>query len=474
MSDAAPPSARASRDHFPLLAIAGIALLGVVGAALVRAADRGHFADALSTYRSDRRGARALYLLTEESGLQVDRVQKNLELIDPGSQLVLLGVDVKPTFKDLLSQDEDGDGVVDGEADDGDSEGDGRDGGVATPADAGTPEEALAAFFALVTDAGFARSADGGFALEKPPEREGLNTLFVTSLSKDEREKLLEHVNAGNLLLYAPLRAEVDPLLQALDVTVYPGTGAEPEVLAPAMPSLFTAGVGEVEAPVLAYMSLPLAAVPLLDNDRGLPVLALVPYGRGQVVLLTAPDLASNEWLAKRDNAQLWLSLFRAMAERGPVLFDEYHHGFTSERSVAELASRYGLHFAIGQLLVGLALWAGALRRFGRPRAPPAQERLAAADALSAISRIYREGKHGAHAAAQILRGLLQDLAPIAGRRPQDGPRLVGAGLEARGRKDLAAALAEVEQLAATASTERDVERIARAAALARRRLART
>jgi hypothetical protein len=168
------------------------------------------------------------------------------------------------------------------------------------------------------------------------------------------------------------------------------------------------------------------------------------------------------------------MSILAHMSSGGPVLFDEYHHGFTSERSVAELASRYGLHLAIGQLLLGLGLWAAALRRFGRPRALPVDERLAGADALSAISRIYREGKHVAHAAGQILKGLVQDLAPLSGRRPQDGPRLVSAGLEAHGRRDLAAALLEVEQLATSAATERDVERTARAAALARRRIART
>ena len=449
---AAPPRARAGRDHFPLLVIAGLALLGYLTAAVVRAADRGNFADALSTYRSDGRGARGLYLLAEESGLTVRRLQNDLEVLDPREQLVLLAVDGTPDLQTLLEEDDGDEGAADAGA----------------PPDAGfrSVGKAVAVFWP---------SADGG--VETPDAgaktgRQGLNALFVVAMSEDERKALLEHVSNGATVLYAPGITTADPLLEELHVSLRaaPG-GTEPEPLAPAVPSAYTAEVNAVLAPVRAYQYLPTGAVPLLDNADGEVVMGLVPHGKGRVLLLTAPDLASNQWLAREDNAQLWLSTLGTMNRAGPVLFDEFHHGFTSERSVAELASRYGLHFAIGQLLLGLCLWAAALRRFGRPRAPREQERQAAADALSAISRIYREGRHVTHAAQQILRGLLQDLAPLAGRRAQDGARAIGASLEQRGRKDLAAALAEVAALFATAQTERDVERLARAAALARRRL---
>jgi uncharacterized protein DUF4350 len=440
MSDPA-PRAPVARDHFPLLVIAGIALLGYVTATVIRAADRGNFADALSTYRSDPRGARGLYVFAEESGLPVHRNQRDLQILEPKAQLVMLAVDGSPDLEELLN-DEDG--------------GARRDAG----------------FKKVAT---FWPSADGGVETDGGVDRrEGLNALFVQPLQKEERKALLDHVARGATLLYAPSRMTGDELLQELGVTARPARSTEPVDLSPAVPSPYTAEVGTVEAPVRGFLELEPNAVPLLDDEQGAVVMALVPHGKGWVVLLTAPDLASNQWLAKEDNAQLWLSTLGHMAKGGPVAFDEYHHGFTAERSVAELATRYGLHFAIGQLLLGLCLWGAALRRFGRPRAPPEDERLAATDALSAISRIYREGKHRAYAARQILEGLLQDLAPVAGRRPQDGPKAVGASLEARGRKDLAAALHEVHVLSELATNERDLERTARAAALARRRLSGT
>jgi hypothetical protein len=430
-----------SRDHFPLLFVAGIALLGFVSASLIRAAGRGSFADALSTYRSDRRGARALFLLASESGLPVSRLQKSLEVIDPGSQLVLLAID----------------GAPEPEPADLESLFGGLDGGTPSP------------------DAGTAPS-DGEDREDRDArtEREGLNRLFVTGVGKEERESLLKHLDQGHTLLYAPWSAGGgDELLAALNVGLEDTGGVEAVGLVPAVPSPLTAGVERVEVPVRSYFELPDGALPLLvtDTEERLVAMALVPHGAGRVILLGAPELAANEWLGRADNAQLWLSTLGALAARGPVQFDEFHHGFTSQRSVAEFASRYGLHFAIGQLLIGLCLWAGALRRFGRPRAPPADERLAGTDALSATSRIYREGKHFAHAAQQILRGLLQDLAPLAGRRMQDGVGPVAIGLRQRGRPDLAAALADVSRSADAATSDRDVERTARAAALARRRM---
>lgn len=433
-----------SRDHFPLLFVAGIALLGFVSASLIRAAGRGNFADALSTYRSDRRGARALYLLAAESDLPAGRLQKSLEVIDPGSQLVLIAIDGAPEPPDL-----EGLAALLGQ-------------------DGGTPVHA----------AGHAPDAGTLAAKEKKPDRDGLNALFVQRISKEERESLLKHLDQGHTLLYAPWSAAAgDEVLSALGVELEDTGGEEPVGLVPAVPSPFTAGVGRVETPVRSYFALPDGAVPLLttDSEEQLVAMALVPRGAGQVILLGAPELAANEWLARADNAQLWLSTLGTLARNGRVLFDEFHHGFTSERSVAEFAARYGLHFAIGQLLIGLCLWAGALRRFGRPRAPPPDERLAGTDALSATSRIYREGKHFGHAAQQILKGLMHDLAPAAGRQVVGGlgPETLCHLLHYHGRLDLAAALEEVSELARSAASDRDVERTARAAALARRRMKR-
>ncbi len=268
-----------------------------------------------------------------------------------------------------------------------------------------------------------------------------MNAFSAPSLSDDEREKLLEHVGAGNTLIYVPIGDPEDPLLRELGVGLVPVEGSEGmrTFVAP-QPSVWTRGVEHAEAEVRTHLALPAHGVPLLtDAQLGAAVAALVPWKSGRVVVISAPELAMNRRLALADNAQLWLSLLTAAAgAQGTVSFDEFHHGFTDDRSMAAFAARYGLHFAILQLVLGVGLWTVALRRFGRPRMPPELERVGSTDALFAASRIYREGRHHAYAANLLAKGLAQALAQHAGLSARAQASDVANALRARGEPLLA------------------------------------
>jgi hypothetical protein len=415
------------RDRFPVLLLGGVLMLGVLGVFVLQGARRGAFADRLSTFRSEKGGARALYLLLQEAGLPVERHQTDLEVIDVGRNLVLLGVSFEKAHgADRSAFDESDAGVADDDAD---------------------PDEDLQA--------------------------RGYNTVRSPKVSREETEKLLQHARNGATVIYAPADSRDNPLLEALDVYL---VRAEAELdvrtLVPAQPSRYTRGVERVETRVKAFLDLPPGAVPLLlDEELDEVVMALVPWGHGKVIVLGAPALATNEALGMADNAQLWLSLARAATDGATLTFDEFHHGFTGGRSMGEFAARYGLHFAFGQLMLGVAFWALALRRFGRPRAPKEELRLGSTDALFATSRLYREGRHFAHAAAAIARELATQMAFRAGVSGKSTPAEIGAALEVRGRKDLARALLQVARHATSASSEEDVREVAELAALARRQL---
>jgi hypothetical protein len=415
------------RDRFPLLLVGGLVLLAVLGGFVMKGARRGSFADRLSTFRSEPDGARALYLFLAEHGVEVRRHQMDLTVIESNRNLALLGVSFeaergfdKPAF-------------------------DGSDAGV----------------------------ADDEADLDEDEKARGYQAFRSPRVSRDESEKLLEHVRNGATLLYAPASFRDNPLLEAIDVAL---VRADPKLglrtLVPAQPSRYTRGVERVEAKVKAFLDLPPGAVPLLvDEMLDEVVFAMVPWGQGRILLLGAPELAMNEALGRADNAQLWLSTGRALADGASLDFDEYHHGFTGNRSMGQFAARYGLHFAFAQLLLGAAFWALALRRFGRPRAPTEELRLGSTDALFATSRLYREGRHHAHAAASIVRGLAAEMAARAGLPGKSTPAEIGAALELRGRKDLARALLDVARAATGALSEDDVLDVARRAALARQHL---
>ena len=413
------------RDRFPLLVVGGLLLTAVLGTWLVRGAARGGFADTLSTWRAQPDGARGLYLLVQESGLPTVRRTADLQIIQKGTGTpVLLAVEV--------------DGAREEDPD----------------------QTALAA------------DKKDGLEDEEVP-RHGFNRLHVPELSDTETEKLLAHVKTGGTLVYVPWGSQENPLLDALGVKLTKADTSLPmRTLVPPLSSPYTLGVERVEAKVQAYLTLPeKGVVPLLrDEPLDMTVAAVVPYGAGKVLVVGAPELAMNQALARADNAQFWLSALRALGP-GPYEFDEHHHGFTNERSVVDFARRYGLHFAVAQLLLGLCLWAVALKRFGRPRAPPESMRVGATDALFAMGRLYREGRHHGFAANLITKGLTQELALHAGLPAHAPPKSVAEGLVARGREDLANGLRAVVRNAETVSGESDLKQLAARAAVLRQRI---
>ncbi|WNZ64527.1 hypothetical protein QEG98_13105 [Myxococcus sp. MxC21-1] len=66
---------------------------------LVRGARRNTFADTLSTYRAQEDGARALFLLAQESGLPVTRRMADLRIVSGLGTPVLLAVEVSGAYE---------------------------------------------------------------------------------------------------------------------------------------------------------------------------------------------------------------------------------------------------------------------------------------------------------------------------------------------------------------------------------------
>lgn len=417
------------RDRFPLVFIGGLLMLGAFGSFVLQGARRGSFADRLSTYRSEPNGARALYLLLEEAGLSTSRWKKDFAVLDDDTTLVLLGT----RFADEADQDSTNPGGA-------------QDAGVV---DEWTDEE------------------------REDFEERGLNTFRSPAITPDETKKLLEHVRNGGTIIYAPWRETEHQLLTAVDVFLTPAENPKEIVtLVPAQPSRFTVGVEHLETRVRNWLDLPPGAVALLvDEGSDRVVIGRIPHGQGNLIVIGAPELAMNRALARADNALFWRSMARALASAGPVAFDEYHHGFTSDRSIGDFAARYGLQFALGQLLLGVMAWAASLKRFGRPKIPADAARIGATDALFATSRLYREGRHHAHAAASILKELAAECAVKAGVPSRSEPAEVSTALDLRGQRELATSLTAVASAAHTVKSEADVENVARLAALLRSQL---
>jgi len=314
-----------------------------------------------------------------------------------------------------------------------------------------------------------------------------LALLGVHNLPAEELEKLQKYVtDGGRLLIVASPKKKQDSVFAELlhsGKQVYEAFGVTatecdaPEIereLEVAVASPLTRGVEQPQARVAGYLArkdaepmLPLLLDPHAE-DRAVAI--TFGHGSGRVVVISAPDLATNRGLGRGDNARLWASMLATLTEAGPLEFDEFHHGFTGERSISGYAARHGLHWALVQLLLALWVWVAAQRRFGRPRLAQAEERVAGADYLWAMARIYRQGAHRGHAVRLLLDGLVRALSRTAGGGPKASLGEVVRALSRRGRPDLARALASAEGRAAAACTsDENVLSFARACAGARK-----
>ena len=311
--------------------------------------------------------------------------------------------------------------------------------------------------------------------------------LGVERMPQPEIEQLQKYVSAGGRLLiverpeekkksvFAELLHERRPLLDAFGVTLSECDSPDIERdLEVAVPSPLTRGVEQPQAKVAGYLTrregdpmLPLIVDPHAD---GKPVAIAFMHGSGRIVAVSAPDLATNRGLGHGDNARLWASLLTTLAQSGPIEFDEYHHGFTGERSISGYAARHGLHWAVLQLLLALWVWVASQRRFGRARREPDEERVAGADYLWAMARIYRSGAHRAHVVRVLFDGLTRALTRKAGVHLKAPVGEVVRGLNRRGRPDLGRALANAEtRVAGAAGSDQEVLAFARSCAGARK-----
>jgi Fe-S cluster assembly scaffold protein SufB len=488
------------RDRFPLLVIAGLLVLAALGSFMFKSARRGAFADRLSTFRSEPDGARALYLVLEQQGLPVRRNQHRLDLIDPGAPLVLLGVRFDAEHGDQQRAFDGSDAGVDAEEADADDEEveDVKARRLASLRAPGIEDDEREKLLEHVRNGATVVYVPAGWrsdpllqALEvelvRADRQLGVRTLVVAQPTAFTRgvEKVEAKVAAFLTLPSGAVPLLIDDALGEAVAGVVPfGQGRFIVIGAPDLAMnqrLAVADNARFWSSLIGALSAKRLLAPHGDAEG--------PRSPGTASTDASIDLARDE----RDPAQTnhleeavgasHSARAARAASRGasgdcarddrhcaqqPVAFDEYHHGFTGERSMGEFAARYGLSYAIAQLLVGVALWALALKRFGRPRSPPSEVRVGSTDALFATSRLYQAGHHHAHAASAITQALAATLATRAGVSGRSTPTEISAALDARGRPALARALLEVARHAAGATTDADLQTVARLAALAR------
>ncbi len=211
-------------------------------------------------------------------------------------------------------------------------------------------------------------------------------------------------------------------------------------------------GVTAVAGPIAALFPLTIPkATPLLASD-GATVALSYPFGKGEVVAISAPALFGNAYISKADNARFAYDL---LAGRGRVAFDERPHGYAVDKNMWEaLPQPVRWAFWIVCAIVALALL-GANVRFAPPiplEPPDERDSSAYVRAMASLLRRARSARAaiGAFAddAARRARrhpDLPPDSAALVDElkrlhdllQPGDGALIRAAAIDARLRKDL-------------------------------------
>ncbi len=220
-------------------------------------------------------------------------------------------------------------------------------------------------------------------------------------LSSGEETSLLAWVRSGHLAwVETNNRGLVQELLGAKLTAV-----SQPSAYAhPLRRDALTAGV-KVVLPATSWRIVPGGTGVGEVGDEGGWVLASRNLGRGRLVVSTGYLLA-NAGLARGDNLRLALNVL----ERGPVLFDEYHHGYAMVPVSRKAASGGDIPpvawLAIIQSGVALILalyWAGA--RLGPPVAPTSSAPLWAGEYALAQARLFRRARARRYILRELLNG---------------------------------------------------------------------
>jgi hypothetical protein len=133
------------------------------------------------------------------------------------------------------------------------------------------------------------------------------------------------------------------------------------------------------------------AALPLVVSDEGAVHALWMAHGRGQVVVFSNASFIDNQFVAAQDNLALLLNLLHELPAGGTVLFDEYHHGYSSEFAMHDFLGLPAVRFAALQLalVVGLLLYSQA-RRFGEPVPLVVETRRSVLEYAVALGDLYR------------------------------------------------------------------------------------
>jgi hypothetical protein len=212
-------------------------------------------------------------------------------------------------------------------------------------------------------------------------------------ISEVGAKRLLEWVQQGNTVLFAPAKRE-DQLAQSLGIELHQGQPMKTS-LAPLALTEITAGIQR-----LAVQSGNRLHTERMDavrhfGDSGGGVAISFREGAGTVIALSDPYPATNEGLREGDNLNLLVNvLFSFVTDSKTVYFDEYHHGYERRPTILHLLKGTSIGWALIQVVLAIILLLYSRgRRFGRPKSVFEETHRSSTEYVTSLAGIYQNAQ---------------------------------------------------------------------------------
>ena len=179
-------------------------------------------------------------------------------------------------------------------------------------------------------------------------------------------------------------------------------------------------------------------------------------YGRGRIVVLSDPYVASNAGVNRADNLFLAAGVVTG-GLRGRVAFDEFHQGYGEKQNQLFAYVRgTPILWMFGQgALVALALMWTRGRRFARAVPVPARDRRSKLEFVSSMAELQQRARAYDLAVENVYQRTRRALARYAGLPATAGPAQLAERVAARSGRDRAALEATLRDCEAAAGGAR-------------------
>ena len=177
------------------------------------------------------------------------------------------------------------------------------------------------------------------------------------------------------------------------------------------------------------------------DGREGEGALVLdYAYGRGRIVVLTDPYVASNAGLNRADNLFLAVNVVTG-GLKGRVAFDEFHQGYgETQNQIFAYLSETPILWMFGQgALVALALVWTRGRRFARAIPAPRPDRRSKLEFVSSMAELQQRARAYDLAVENVYQRTRRALARYAGLPATADPAQLAERVAARSGRDRAA-----------------------------------